>query len=103
MLKKIICCCLICFSPLCLLAQATSDYAVQVTAVTQASPPTVTLHWLNDFNATQYIINRKAKDAISWGSTLANLSGTANQYTDNNVAADSAYEYRVLKVTASYN
>ncbi|MDZ4681190.1 MAG: T9SS type A sorting domain-containing protein [Saprospiraceae bacterium] len=83
-------------------AQSTSDYAVQLTATTVVSPASITLHWINDPLATSYSVDRKTKTATSWEPALVTLPGTANQYSDNTVVADSAYEYRVQKVAASY-
>ncbi|MDQ3111708.1 MAG: T9SS type A sorting domain-containing protein [Bacteroidota bacterium] len=84
-------------------SQTTADYAVQLTATTQVSPASITLHWINDPAATSYTIFRKAKAATSWATPVATLAATANQYIDNGVVADSAYEYRVQKATAAYS
>jgi hypothetical protein len=49
---------------------------------------------------TGHTVHRKLKNATTWGNAIATLSGTATQYVDNNVAANTYYEYRVTR-TAS--
>lgn len=102
MIKKFFVFCFVIVISFSATAQSTSDYAVQLTASVQVSPPAVTLHWVNDVNATQYLVYKKTTVALGWGSSIATLAGTSNQFIDNNVVADSAYEYRVQKNTATY-
>ena len=80
-----------------LVAQSTSDAAVMLEATVQTSPAQITLMWNNFSGATGYTIYRKAKTAIAWGTPVANLSGTATQYTDNTVAVGMGYEYKVVR------
>src|SRR5688572_18796196 len=77
----------------------TWDYSVQVSARVQASPPAITLTWPQDTNGTpaSYAISRKAPEAAAWENPTT-LSGGATSYTDSNVVAGTAYEYRVVKV-----
>ncbi len=72
-------------------------FAVQISAVVQTNPPSITLSWQPDpYGATNYIVYRKLKTDTSWsGGTL--LSGTTYTYVDNNVSIGSAYEYEVWK------
>jgi hypothetical protein len=75
-------------------AQVASDYAVQLMASTQTSPPQITLQWKKLTGATSYIISRKAKTATTW-SNLATAPASDSTYTDASVIVDSAYEYMV--------
>jgi hypothetical protein len=78
-------------------ADSTWVYAVQVSATVQESPPAITLQWQPDpYGANNYAIYRKNKDAGSWNS-VANLSGSALNWTDGNVAEGGAYEYQIVK------
>lgn len=83
--------------------QTTKDYAVQLTATTQASPAQVTLKWPSSSTATGYTIYRKLiSNTTSWGNVISSLPGTATSYIDNNVSANEAYEYQVIK-NGSFN
>jgi len=77
--------------------QTCADYVVQLNAQVQVSPPQINLSWKSLAGTSQIFIYRKAKDATSWGSSIGNVAGTATSFTDNNIAADSAYEYFVTK------
>ena len=85
------------------MGQSTADYAVQLTAGLQESPPTITLSWVNDANATGYILYRKLKEDNSWGSAIASLNGTATQFTDTTVSIGVSYEYKVNKTAGNYS
>ncbi|MEI7802941.1 MAG: T9SS type A sorting domain-containing protein [Bacteroidota bacterium] len=82
-------------------AQNCIDYSVLLEAQVQESPAQITIHWNNDVNATQYIVYRKALNAISWGIALTTLTGTDSQYVDTNVQTDTAYEYKVQRNTSN--
>lgn len=72
-------------------------YAVQISAVVQASPPKITLNWEPDAHiATNYTIYRKAKDETSWGAGTT-LPGTALSFVDTDVEVGRAYEYQIVK------
>src|ERR1044071_9221344 len=68
-------------------------YAVEASAGVQVSPPQITLNWGPDWNATGYIISRKAKEATSW-TQLTALTGAATSFADVNVAVGATYEYQ---------
>jgi hypothetical protein len=80
-------------------AQATSDYAVQVTAAVQSAPPRITLSWPVFASATQHTVYRKAWGAASWGVPVT-LGAAATGYVDSGVSVGTKYEYQVLR-TAS--
>ncbi|MFN5884682.1 MAG: hypothetical protein ACK445_05030, partial [Bacteroidota bacterium] len=75
------------------MAQTAKDYAAQLKAVVSPSTPSITISWPADTSGVNYIVYRKAKNTVIWGNPLATLPKTATQYTDNAVAAGSAYEY----------
>ncbi|MHB8522382.1 MAG: glycoside hydrolase family 9 protein [Limisphaerales bacterium] len=81
----------------------TWDYAVQVSAIVQASPPQIALSWPQDTSTlpNSYTVYRKAPGATSWGAGTA-LPGTATRYVDSNVSVGTAYEYQLVKSTANY-
>ena len=74
--------------------------AVQLFATVQATPPSITLTWVLYPGATAYAIYRRSQGATTWGSAVANLTGSATQYVDNGVSAEVVYEYKVSR-TAS--
>jgi hypothetical protein len=79
-------------------ADSTWVYAVQLSATVQASPPQIALHWQPDqYGANSYTVYRKARDASSWGSPIARLSGSTSSYTDFDVTVGATYEYGVAK------
>jgi hypothetical protein len=80
--------------------QATSDYAVQVTAAVQSAPPRITLAWPAFAGATAHTVYRKAWGAASWGTAVATLAGTATGYADGAVAVGTPYEYEVVRAAA---
>src|SRR4051812_42946634 len=79
-------------------AEATWEYAVQVSANVQSSPAQISLSWPQDTTTTpnSYTVYRKTLEASSW-SALSTLPGSATSYVDNNVTAGSAYEYQIVK------
>ena len=83
-------------------SQAASDAAVQINATVQTSTPQITLNWVGNATTTSYNIYRKLKSATSWGSILATLTGTVNQYVDNTVTIGTNYEYRIIRTGTSY-
>ncbi len=93
---------LLCLSSFCttLFAQVSSDYAVEIYASYSESPANITLHWNLYPTATDYIIYKKAKDATSWGMSVATLTGDAVAYSDDAVILDSVYEYKVTRNTS---
>ncbi len=83
-------------------SQNAVDCAVQLTANILLSPPTITLNWVGNATTTQYTLFRKLKTATSWGSSVAVISGTVNQYVDNTVSTGVSYEYRVARTGTGY-
>lgn len=78
-------------------ADTTWNYAVQISATVQVSPPRITLAWpQDDYGAIQYTVYRKAKGAASWGTGTV-LSGSTTSFTDNNVVVGATYEYQIIK------
>ncbi len=74
--------------------------AVRLSAVSNASPPSITLQWeAHNSNSTyNYKIYRKNRDDLTWGNAIGNTNNL--QFTDSNVAAGSSYEYRVERDTS---
>ncbi len=81
-------------------AQATADYAVQVTAAVQSTPPRITLSWPAFAGATQHTVYRKAWGVSTWGSVAATLPGTATGFVDNGVTVGAKYEYQVVRAAS---
>ena len=77
-------------------AQTAADYAVQLNAVTQVSPPQIKLQWKKLSGFGSYTIDRKGKEESGW-SNMATLDSTKTEYTDAAVIVDSAYEYKVTR------
>jgi hypothetical protein len=84
-----------------LFAQTPSDIAVQVHATAQTAPPSITLHWPADANASGYNIYRKLKGSSSW-SPVGAVTGTDSTFTDLAVAVGDAWEYRLTKTATGY-
>jgi hypothetical protein len=83
-------------------AQTSADAAVQISVAVQASPAQIILNWQGNSSSSQYQVFRKLKSATSWGSAIATVNGTVNQYTDNAVSLGTNYEYRVVRVASGY-
>ncbi|MEI6574623.1 MAG: T9SS type A sorting domain-containing protein [Bacteroidota bacterium] len=83
-------------------AQTCRNVSVELSATIQLSPPGITLNWLQDTTATQYMVYRKLKTANSWGSALLSLAGTSTQYADTTVLPATSYEYRIYKSGTGY-
>jgi hypothetical protein len=78
-------------------ADTTWNYAVQISATVQVSPPRIVLVWpQDDYGANSYTVYRKTKQATAWG-TGTLLSGATTNYTDTSVVVGAAYEYRIVK------
>jgi len=82
-------------------AQLSSDYSISIDVTIQDDPPQITLDWINDINATAYDVFRKGLQSTTWGAAVATLPGTASQYIDNTVEADTAYEYKIYKTASN--
>ena len=101
-MKKIGLLLLICSSALHLHAQSAEDYAVEITASVQTTPPVITLKWRPISGDTAYWVFKKAKSDLSWGSAIADLPSTDTVFSDSAVVADSAYEYNVIAFCTSW-
>ena len=84
-------------------SQSAADAAVRLTATVQNSPAQISLGWPGNATTSQYLVFRKLKSALSWGTPLATLSGTTTQYIDNTVSPGVNYEYRVIRAGSGYN
>jgi hypothetical protein len=82
-------------------AETAADHAVQLSARVTVSPASIKLTWLRTADAGGYAVARKIAGAATC-SALASLPGTTAQFTDSRVATGVEYEYRVIKVAASY-
>ena len=82
---------------------ATWEYAVQVSASVQISPPQIALSWPPDLGATPngYTVYRKAPEANSWSDGIT-LPGTATGFIDANVTIGATYEYQIVKAASGY-
>ncbi len=85
-----------------LFSQSVSDPAVQITVTTNSTTPQITLNWVGNATTTQYNLYRKLKTATTWGSVIASLTGTVNQYVDNAVTVGTNYEYRIIRTGTGY-
>ncbi len=85
-------------------AEATWNYAVQVSATVDAAQPKIVLNWPQDTVTTpnSYTVYRKALNASTWGNGVS-LPGSATTYSDTSVQPGTAYEYQIHKVTSTHN
>lgn len=81
------------------MAQTSADYAVMLSA--NASATQIELQWPVHVDATEYRIYRKTREAVSWGSPIATLDGTATNYLDNAITTDTYYAYKVSRELSS--
>ncbi len=84
-------------------AETTADYAVEVSAAVQSSPPQITLSWPwhCDSDTVRYLVSRKLPAERSWGKAIV-LPRNAASYVDTKVRIGTAYEYQVTRITPSY-
>ena len=83
-------------------SQYAYDRSVLVDVKINKATPSITLRWNQYPAATSYVIYRKAKSATSWGTLKASVPATDSSWTDTNVQAGKAYEYRVVRAGGSY-
>ncbi|MFH1313952.1 MAG: FlgD immunoglobulin-like domain containing protein [Candidatus Eisenbacteria bacterium] len=76
---------------------ATRDYAVEVSATVQESPPQIDFSWVADLTATEYRIFKKSIADTVWTGPIAVLGGGTTTFTDTDVAVGEAYEYSFRK------
>jgi hypothetical protein len=74
------------------------DYAVQVSAEVQETPPQITLVWPPGRFDTTYTVSRKLPQQTQW-SRLADLPSGSTRFVDSNVAVGQGYEYQIRKGT----
>lgn len=91
------------FFSLLLNSQTSSDVAVQLSASVQTNPAQITLNWITTSASSQYQVYRKLKSANVWGTAIATLTGSANQFIDNAVTVGTSYEYMVKRVASGYS
>src|SRR6266496_2419822 len=84
--------------------ESTWEFAVQVSATVQDSPPQITLTWVQDSIATpiSYTVSRKAPSDTSWGTGTV-LPGSVTSFTDAAVTSGGTYEYQVHKKASTYH
>src|SRR5262245_55941399 len=67
-------------------ADNTWAYTVQISAVVQADPPSISLSWLPDpYGVQNNTVYRKTKESTDWGNPIAELPGSATNYVDSDV------------------
>lgn len=77
-------------------AQTAQDYAIQLSATTQVSPPSIKLSWRKiPYGTPNYSVFKKSKTATTWGPAIATITTGDTTYTDNAVIVDSVYEYAI--------
>jgi hypothetical protein len=83
--------------------EATWDYAVQLNARVEITPPRIYLSWPQDTQSvpSSYTVYRKSLEATNWGSGTR-LPGNTTTYVDTNVSLGFAYEYQVVKSATAY-
>lgn len=73
------------------------DYAVQLTATVQETPPQITLSWKPiAIDTPVFYISKKAKNDSLWPAPISVLPINTLSWTDTHVSPDTAYEYRVI-------
>ena len=75
----------------------TRDYAVEVSATVEESPPHIDFSWVADPTAVEYRILRKQVGDTAWTGPVAVLEGSATSWTDTDVSVGEAYEYAFRK------
>src|SRR5215472_484758 len=78
-------------------------YSVQISAVVQVSPASITLHWEPDlYTVDSLTLYRKFKTDTTWGDGTA-LDPSSTSFTDYDVSAGSACEYQIVKQAHAIN
>ena len=78
-------------------AAATRDFAVEVSATIQESPPRIDFSWVEDLTAPWYQVLKKPVGDTVWSGPIAVLDSTAKSFSDTDVAVGDAYEYSFRK------
>jgi len=78
-------------------AEEPGQYVIMLSVRASESPARIRLQWSGGSTPMKrYEVYRKSKNAASWGTVSATLSGRATFYEDKNVAIGQKYEYRVM-------
>ncbi|MBN1826297.1 MAG: hypothetical protein JW958_08525 [Candidatus Eisenbacteria bacterium] len=78
------------------------DFAVEVSAVVQESPPRIDFSWRADPGADSIYVFRKEVSDTAWGDPIAVLGGGDSAFTDTEVAVGEAREYSFRKTLGFY-
>jgi hypothetical protein len=78
-------------------AAATRDFAVEVSATVQESPPRIDFSWIEDLSAPGYHVLKKPVGDTVWTGPIAVLDSTATSFFDTDVTPGEAYEYSFRK------
>lgn len=101
-MKKILLLFLLFGLPFITFSQAAFQRSVLLEVSVTNEPASIQLSWNKYADATNYVINRRAKNAISWGTPIKTLTATDSSFTDLNVQRGKAYEYRVVRNGTPY-
>jgi hypothetical protein len=74
------------------------DYSVLLSATVQKNPAKINISWINDPNATGYVLYKKLKSDTAWNQ-LISLAGTDLSFSDSLVNTSTIYEYKITKTT----
>jgi hypothetical protein len=75
-------------------AQVAKEYALELSAQVQQTPPRITIRWVEYEDVQVYTIYRRLYGETTWGKETI-VEAPTDGYTDNNVEAGKLYEYRV--------
>ena len=75
--------------------------SIQAEATIINSPASITVTWPSDADASNFILYRKLKTSTTWGSVLATLPASANQYVDAAVSSGIIYDYKIQMSSSS--
>ncbi len=86
------------FFSIVMMAQPTTEYAVQTWAEIDVTAPTITINWVPVNGATSYKIYRKLKEYSVWGNVLVTLDAETTSYVDTDIEVEVSYEYKIEKI-----
>ncbi|HLP10418.1 MAG TPA: hypothetical protein VK177_00700, partial [Flavobacteriales bacterium] len=75
--------------------------SLDLQASVQLSPAQITLTWSADAEASGFVIYRKLKGGISWGTPLTTAAASATSYVDATAVAGTQYDYKVQMTTTT--
>ncbi|MFA5104311.1 MAG: putative Ig domain-containing protein, partial [Candidatus Margulisiibacteriota bacterium] len=91
---------------ICSFCNTSRAYAMDVSAIAQASPPQITINWNGD-GSTEYVIYKRlmvnpsgwssSDFSTVWGDPIATLGSSARSYADTNVSVGINYEYLIKR------